>query len=243
MDRNGMTGADGAGVPSVGALEAAVAQLTAQVAQLQAAKQPDNLSAEELKARFGIGDEHLEQGSTILNAALQIAQRTADERAQHLREEMTQQTEAALDAAFDNTLLALVPDWSQVNNTREFRAWLQTAAKYDELHGAYVKRNAVGCANVFLEYKGVLAAQQAAAAAAPAGQESQWNVPGGAQNQMVPRTVPQQAPTGEAEGPVFALADVTRFLDEFSKGLHRTAAGQAQVTAMNQAIAERRVRA
>jgi hypothetical protein len=250
MDRDEMTG-NGGGGSAATAIETQVATLTAQVkalaAQREADAQPDALTAEELASKYHLNPEHFEGGASSINAAAHVATQKAREairsEVQGIRQEFEQKTDAALEAVFLRDMDMLAPGWEAINATREFNAWLKDTGKFTELSRARDASSAAGCAQVFRDFVTAKAAAQAAQTPqAPNGQQpAAWDVPGGAQNSMLPRSVPTQQPV-DSQGPVFESGQVLTFLDEYAKGLRPTMEDAKMFRELNKAVQEGRVR-
>jgi len=238
---NSMTNDAASGVPSE-RLEDQVAHLTAQVKQLAAQReaeaQPDALTAEELAAKYHLLPEHLEAGAPAINAAAHVAAQKAREAIRTevtgLRQEFEQKTETALEDVFQADMARLAPGWPAINATPEFNDWLKATGKYAELREARDAYSAAGCAQVFKDYV-------AAKAKLDGQRHADWDVPGGAQNSMLPRQVPDQ-PTGDIPGPVYSTDQVLLFLDEYAKGLHPTVEDAKTFREINKAVQEGRVK-
>jgi hypothetical protein len=243
-----MTG-NGGGSSDRTAIESQVEALTAQVkalaAQREADAQPDALSAEELAAKYHLQPEHLESGASTINAAAHVATQKAREairaEVQCIRQEFEQKTDAALEAVFLRDMDMLAPHWAEINVTREFNQWLKDTGKYAELRRARDASSAAGCAQVFRDFVTAKAAAQSAQTPAQNGQQPAWDVPGGAQNQMLPRSVPAPQPI-DPQGPVYEAQQVLTFLDEYAKGLHPTVEDAKTFREINKAVQEGRVR-
>jgi len=226
---------------------ALTAQVTRLVAERDAAAKPDSLTPEQLADRYHLDPEHLEMGAPAINAAAHVATQKAREQIQieiaKLRQDLEQQADDRLDAVFLSNMDRLARGWEAINATKEFNDWLRDTGKDTDLRQARDAYDAVGCAQVFRDF--VTAKQAAAQAGQPPQQPPQarpaWeNVPGGAQNNMSPRSVPQP-PQTDPQGPVYRLDDVMLFLSDYAKGLRPTMDDAKTFREYNKAVQERRV--
>lgn len=139
---------------------------------------------------------------------------------------------------FLNALAQQVPDWEAINTDSGFLAWLSEVdpvyglPRQVALNNAYEQFNAERTANIFKQYKAVLAPAQ-----------TQQNKPN-LQSQVAPtrsRTSPAPA-TNSAEKRTFTQGEITQFYEEWRRGYLDNDEAVRMEKEIHAAIAEGRIR-